>query len=341
MWYMRIMNDVHLGTFDLNLLLALDALLTERSVTRAAAHIGITQSAASHALARLRKLTGDALLVRGRDGMVPTLRAEAMGAPLRRALEDIRGTLSPPRAFDPKTARLRVFIGTSDYAELVLLPGVMARLGREAPGVELRVVALRDEPGADLASGKLDVVLMPPLPSEEGPSIRRRQILEERFVCVARREHPLAKKKALTLSRFAAASHALISPWGMEGGFVDDALARLGLKRRVTVALPHAMVAPHIIAASDLLLTMAERVARVLAPPLDLVVIEPPPELLLTGFTISMLWHERTHSDPARRWLRDVIVTEATKRSRTPTSVRARAPRTTAPRKGSTKERRR
>ena len=239
-----------------------------------------------------------------------------MGAPLRRALEDIRGTLSPPPAFDPKTARLRVFIGTSDYAELVLLPGVMARLGREAPGVELRVVALRDEPGSDLASGKLDVVLMPPLPSEEGPSIRRLQILEERFVCVARRKHPLAKKKALTLSRFAGASHALISPWGKEGGFVDDALARLGLERRVTVALPHAMVAPHMIASSDLLLTMPERVARVLAPPLDLVVIEPPPELLLTGFTISMLWHERTHSDPARRWLRDVIVTEATERSR-------------------------
>jgi len=320
---MMSMNDVHLGTFDLNLLLALDALLAERSVTRASARIGITQSAASHALARLRKLTGDELLVRGKGGMVPTLRAEAMGGPLRRALEEIRGTLSPPAAFDPKTARLRAFIGTSDYAELVLLPGVMARLGREAPGVELRVVALRDEPGSDLASGKLDVVLMPPLASEEGPSIRRRQILEEHFVCVARREHPLAKR-ALTLSRFAGASHALISPWGMEGGPVDDALARLGLQRRVTVALPHAMVAPHVIASSDLLLTMPERVARVLAPRLDLVVLEPPLELLLTGFTISMLWHERTHSDPARRWLRNVIVTEAIERSRTPPRVATR-----------------
>jgi DNA-binding transcriptional LysR family regulator len=310
MWYMAPMNEVHLGSFDLNLLLALDALLTERSVTRASARIGITQSAASHALARLRKLTGDELLVRGRDGMVPTVRA-----PLRRALEDIRGTLSPPRAFEPKTARVRVFIGTSDYAELVLLPGIMARLGREAPGVELRVVALKDEAGSDLASGKLDVVLMPPLPGEEGPSIHYLQVLSERFVCVARRDHPLAKKRALTLSRFAAASHALIAPWGMEGGLVDDALARLGLKRRVTVALPHAMVAPHVVASTDLLLTMPERVARVLAPPLGLVVLEPPPELLLTGFAISMLWHERTDGDLARRWLRDVIVAEAAERS--------------------------
>ena len=158
------MNGAHLGAIDLNLLVTLDALLAERSVTRAAFRIGITQSAASHALARLRKLTGDELLVRGRSGMVPTVRAEAMGAPLRRALEDIRGTLSSPREFDPKTARLRVFIGTSDYAELVLLPGIMARLVRDAPGVQLRVLALREGSASDLASGKLDIALIPPLP---------------------------------------------------------------------------------------------------------------------------------------------------------------------------------
>ena len=98
MWYIRSVNGVHLGSFDLNLLVALDALLTGRSVTRVSAHIGITQSAASHALARLRKLTGDELLVRVGDGMVLTVRAEAMCTPLRRALEDIRGTLSSPPA---------------------------------------------------------------------------------------------------------------------------------------------------------------------------------------------------------------------------------------------------
>src|ERR1700734_3123172 len=156
MSYIHVMNGVHLGAIDLNLLVALDALLAERSVTRAAGRIGITQSAASHALARLRKLTGDELLVRGRGGMVPTVRAEAMGAPLRRALEEIEGTLSSPGAFNPQTARLRVFIGTSDYAELVLLPGIMARLVREAPGVELRVLTPGQDPASELAAGKLD-----------------------------------------------------------------------------------------------------------------------------------------------------------------------------------------
>jgi len=331
MLYIVTMNDVHLGTFDLNLLVALDALLAERSVTRAAARIGITQSAASHALARLRTLTGDSLLVRGRDGMVPTVRAEAIGAPLRRALEDITGTLSSPLAFDPKTARLRVFIGTSDYSELVLLPGIMARLAREAPGVELRVLTLGDDPASELSSGRLDIVLMPPPLGEGAPGIRGQRILRDRFVCVARSGHPLAKRKALTVSRFAGAMHALISPWGMEGGFVDDALARLGLKRRVAVAVPHFLAAPHIVASSDLLLTVAERVAGALAGPLGLVVLTPPPELGLTGFAISILWHERTHQDPARRWVRDVIVAEGSERSRTsPTATaRWRAPQAT------------
>ncbi len=322
------MNEVHLGGFDLNLLVALDALLVEGSVTKAAARIGVTQSAASHALSRLRKLTGDELLVRTRDGMVPTIRAEAMRAPLRRALDELTGTLSSPRAFDPKTARVRVFIGTSDYTELVLLPGIMARLVREAPGVELRVLAVGHDPASELATGKLDFVIMPAQGAGDSQGVRARQLFSDRFVCIARRDHPLAKKKTLSMSAFARAAHALVSPWGMEGGYVDDALARLGLQRKVSIAVPHFLVAPHIVASSDLLLTMAERVAEVVVEPLGLAVLFPPRELELAGFTSSLFWHERTHEEPARRWLREVIVAEATERSRSRTSgaTRARAP---------------
>jgi DNA-binding transcriptional LysR family regulator len=324
MSYIHSMNEVHLGAFDLNLLVALDALLAERSVTRAAGRIGVTQSAASHALSRLRKLTGDELLVRGPDGMVPAMRAEAMRAPLRRALDDITGTLSSPHAFDPKTARLRAFIGASDYAELVLLPGIIARLVGETPGVELRVLMPDQDPASELAAGKLDFVIMPSPPGDAGQGIRGRPLLSDRFVCIARRGHPLAKTKTLALSSFAEAAHALISPWGMEGGYVDDALARLGLRRKVAVAVPHFLVAPHIVASSDLLLTVAERVAEVVAGPLGLVVLAPPQELELPGFTLSILWHERTHEDPARRWLRNVIVAEANERSGTAPIVSAR-----------------
>src|SRR5277367_4801439 len=108
--YILDMHDLHLGSIDLNLLVVLDALLRERNVTRAASQVGITQSAASHALARLRALTGDELLVRGRDGMVPTIRAEALAGPVRRALEDVGRVIAPPAAFDPSTASLRFFI---------------------------------------------------------------------------------------------------------------------------------------------------------------------------------------------------------------------------------------
>ncbi len=309
--YITRMNEVHLGGIDMNLLFALDALLTEKSVTRAATRIGVTQSAASHALARLRKITGDELLVRGRDGMIPTARAEAMRAPLRRAFDDIAGALASPDAFDPGSARLRAFIGTSDYAELVVLPRVVARLAREAPGVELRALVLGRDPAAELASGRLDFVIMPPPTDDEGGGMRGRHLLRERFVCVVRRGHALAKKKTLSLSAFTRAAHALVSPWGVEGGLVDDALARLQLQRRVAVAVPHFLVAPHIVAASDLVVTLAERVANAMAKPLGLVAIAPPKELRLTGFSVSLFWHERTQDDPARRWLRDLIADEA------------------------------
>jgi DNA-binding transcriptional LysR family regulator len=299
------MQDVHLGAIDLNLLVALDALLIERSVTRAANRIGLTQSAMSHALARLRTLFGDELLVRSNAGMVPTMRGEALAAPIRGALEQVGRALAPV-TFDPKTARGKVLLATSDYVELVLLPKVVARLAEEAPGIDLRLVSTGDEVYEDLARGALDFFIAPPSSFDERAGIAMRRLFEDRFVCIVRNGHPLATKK-LTLARFTAARHALISPRGKEGGFVDDALARLGLKRRVAVAVPHFMVAPHLVATSDLILTVAQRVAAVLAEPLGLTILAPPPELALAGFGMAMIWHERSQADPMLKWARELL----------------------------------
>jgi len=303
---MTSMHDVHLGALDLNLLVALDALVAERSVTRAAEKVGITQSAMSHALARLRALTGDPLLVRSSSGMVLTARAEALGPPIRRALEDVSRALAPPVPFDPMTARGRFVIGTSDYAELVLLPRLVARLEREAPGIDLRVRALEDPASTQLASGAIDVAIAPVRPNDAAPGVLAKRLFDESFVCVVRKGHPLAKKK-LTPARLAQAKHALIAPRETEGGFVDEALAKLGLARRVAVAVPHFLIAPHVVASSDLVLTLAARVAHVLAKPLELAVLAPPRDLALPGFTISALWHERTQNDPAQRWARALL----------------------------------
>jgi DNA-binding transcriptional LysR family regulator len=275
-------------------------------VTRAAQRVGITQSAMSHALARLRDVTGDALLVRAASGMVATARAEELGPPIRRALEGVAAALRPPQAFDPETAERRIRIGTSDYGEIVLLPSVLERLAREAPGVDLRVVSQEDNGAEMLRSGDADLLLCPVFAAEVGPGMYARKLFDERFVCVVRRGHPLASKK-LTLARFVAASHALISPRGKEGSQTDDALARLGLSRRVAVTVPHFLVAPHIVARSDLVLTLAARVANMLAAPLGLAILQPPSELQLGGFTMSAVWHERTHTDPALRWAREVF----------------------------------
>ncbi len=299
------MHDVHLGSFDLNLIVALDALLRERSVTRAAARIGISQSAMSHALSRLRSVTGDALLVRSKSGMVPTIRAEALGPPIRRALADVAGALAKTPVFDPKTARGKVIIGTSDYGELVLLPKIVARVAREAPGIDLRVRSIGDAT-SPLASGEIDVSIAPLQPTDDAPAIFGRRLFDERFVCVVRKANPLAGKK-LTLARYVAASHVLITPRETAGGPVDDALARLGMKRRVAVMVPHFLIAPHVVAATDLICTVAARVAHALAKPLGLAVLTPPPELALGGFTMSAVWHERTQNDPAQRWIRDLL----------------------------------
>jgi DNA-binding transcriptional LysR family regulator len=300
------MHELHLRSLDLNLILALDALLEERSVTRAAQRVGITQSAMSHALARLRAVTGDALLVRTGSGLVATARAEELGPPIRRALEGVAAALRPPQAFDPKTAERRIRVGTGDYGEIVLLPRVLERLAKEAPRVDLRVVFQGDNAAGMLRSGDIDLLLSPVFAAEVGPGMYARKLFDERFVCVVRRGHPLASKK-LTLARYVGASHALISPLGKEGSQTDDALARLGLSRRVAVTVPHFLVAPHIVAQSDLVLTLPARVANMLARPLGLVTLEPPSELRLDGFTMSAVWHERTQADPAQRWTREVF----------------------------------
>jgi DNA-binding transcriptional LysR family regulator len=306
MTYMSTMHELHLESMDLNLLLALDALLEARNVTRAAEKIGITQSAMSHVLSRLRTVTGDALLVRAAGGMVATPRAEALAPPIRRALDDVRMALRAPSRFDSKTARMFFRVGTSDYGELILLPRIVSRLEREAPGIDLRVTQ-HTEPGPGLlAEGTLDLVVAPVRLGDEASGMYAVKLFDERFVSVVRRGHPLAKKK-LTLARFAAASHALIAPRGAGGSFVDEALARLGLSRHVAVTVPHFLVAPHLVVGSDLVLTVAERVARLLAAPLGLVVLTPPAELRLEGFTVSALWHERTHADPAHVWVRGLF----------------------------------
>ena len=171
----------------------------------------------------------------------------------------------------------------------------------------MEVSNLGKDTNEDLAEGRIDLAMglvaqfAPPRASQ---GVRSQQLLSDAFVCVVRDGHPLVKKR-LSLADFIALPHALVSPGGASGGVVDTALAQIGKKRRVAVQIPHFLVAPHVVRETDVVLTLAERIARILAPMLGLRQIAPPLEL--GGFSTAMGWHERQHADPAHAWLRGVI----------------------------------
>ncbi|MBX3220279.1 MAG: LysR family transcriptional regulator [Labilithrix sp.] len=299
------MHEVHLERLDLNLLVALRALLAERHVTRAAARVGLTQPAMSHALARLRAVLGDPLLVRTRAGMTLTARAAELAEPLERVLGELSRLLAPPGAFDPARSSRTFRVATTDYVELVLMPAVLARVWREAPNVVVKLLPIVGRGVEDLDEGRVDVVLGPLGETERG-SVLAQRLLSERFVCVVRDDHPAVGRR-LSLERFLSLPHALITPRGERGSIVDTALAKLGERRRIAVEVPHFLVAPFLVEKTDVVLTLAERVARALAPSVRLRVLSPPRELDLPGFDISLVWHERDRADPAHAWFRGAI----------------------------------
>lgn len=300
MMFTWLMHDVHIDDLDLNLLRALDALLAERNVSRAAARLRLTQSATSHALARLRAVFDDPLLVRGPGGMQPTARGAALAGPIRDALDRLAAALRAPEAFDPASAQLRFTIAADDYLERILLPALLDRVWRVAPDTKLRVVPCGQRP-ADALSLDVDLALtvtgaIPPL-----NSLRMQRLFNESFVCVMRSGHP--KADALDLEGYLGLPHILVAPSGRRGGVVDTALARLGRKRRVSLVLPHFLAAAAIVAGTDLVLTTGKRLARAMGAGVSIL----PPPLALPEFEVAMFWHERHLPDPAHRWLRMLV----------------------------------
>lgn len=295
---------MNLRAVDLNLLVALQALLTERSVTRAAKACGLTQPAMSNALARLRDVLGDPLLVRTPGGMQPTPRAESLQAPLASALGQIEAEVLKTKAFAPETCDLTFRVATQDYEQLVLLPALTARLAKIAPKVRLEFSTPRDRlPVDDLASGRID--LMIGVQTESHAGLFRAELLEDKFLCVMHEKHPEAKAR-LTLARFAALEHLLISPYGGMSGYVDEALAAYGLERSVKIAVPHFALAPFVLLDSPYVLTLPQRTAELFARHLPLKLVKPPLEI--PGFTEHLHWHERTNKDPAHKWFRSLLL---------------------------------
>jgi len=287
---------------DLNLLVALDALLAERSVSRAAVRLHLSQPAASALLARLRELFGDPLLLRSARGMLPTPRALELLGPVRQVLDEIEAIVQPREAFDAATAVHTFTLSASDYVEYALLPKLVDYLEQKAPGVRLEVRPLDVQSVArQMESGEVDLCITGL--QNAAPGLHVRPLYTERIVSVVRRNHPGIGAR-LTLDKFCSLEHIQVSVLG--GGFtarIDAALTALGRKRRARLHVPHFLLVPEIVARSDMISSLPERLARGYAKKLR--IFEPP--LDIQGFTVGEVWHERNQRDPAQQWLRDVL----------------------------------
>lgn len=300
-----IMHAVHdLAGVDLNLVRVLHTLLEERHLTRAGMRLGLTQSATSHALRRLRRLFGDPLFVRTSRGLAPTPRAQALAEPVREAMRALEHCFRAQEPFVAATAVRAFSMATADYGSFVLAPKLLERVAREAPNVDIWLRPLDVAFEEQLARGEADVAVAPTRSDELPVAIRSRRLYRERFVCLVREGYPLRGER-IDLATWTSMRHVFIAPRGTPGGVVDETLAQLGKRRRVALAVPHFLLAPHVVAGSDLVVTVGARVAEAFAQILPLRVLAPP--LKLPTFEVRMYWHERHHEDAAQKWFREVV----------------------------------
>ncbi|MBJ9977092.1 LysR family transcriptional regulator [Pseudomonas sp. S75] len=294
----------NLRSVDLNLLVTLQALLVEKHITRAASRLHKSQPAVSHALAHLRRLFDDPLLIRRGGQLELTARASELLHPLNDALGQI-GTLFEPPQFDPTKAR-RVFrLAMSDYGSRVLLPGLIRAFRAMAPGVELLVSqASRESMLADVREGEVDLALGV-FPGKQLDELKRHTLFSERFVCVADASS-IPEKGIADLEGWLKRPHVLVAMRAGADNEVDRALGKLGVQRQISVSLPHWSVASDLIAGTDLILTVARRSLDAVDSDERLRLFEPPFEI--PRFDFNMIWHPRRESDPAHAWLRQMIM---------------------------------
>lgn len=294
---------MELTDIDLNQLVLFQQLMVERRVSRVAENLGLTQPAVSNSLARMRKQFGDELFVRTPAGMVPTSFAEQLAEPVGYALGMIHSGLNQHRGFDPATCQRTLTVGMTDIGEIVFLPALVARLRRDAPGILLNTVRnsatnLRD----DMEAGKVDLAIGPMSQLKAG--FFQRRLFRQRYVCLFRQGHPLARKR-LTLADFKAAEHLAVVSAGTGHGQVDELMRRAGIDRVVRLSIPHFVSVGHILRRSDLVTTVTERLAESLAEPFGLT--HRPHPVKLPEIGINVFWHAKVHRSPLHNWLRTLV----------------------------------
>ncbi len=312
------MQTPNFRTFDLNLLRIFDEVMAERSLTRAARNLSMTQPAVSNAMRRLRETLGDELLRRSGQGVAPTPRALALWPSVREALNQLQELLAPS-VFVPAEASTTYVLAMADATAAEIIPGVVDIIEREAPGVSIRVVPLTtrdprrllDDGAADLAIGYFPAVLADltaRTQAGEAVTFAHERMYDGQYVCVMRHDHPMASGP-FTLNRFCSARHLLVSFSGRPFGFVDEALVALGRKRRVVLTVNQFFTAGRVVANSNLLTVLPRHFLGVTGIQEQLVLREIPFEVPVVH--VDSLWHRRQQQQSAHQWLRQTVARAA------------------------------
>jgi len=298
------MKGIHLSRVDLNLFVVFDAIYTEGGITRASKQLSLTQPAVSHALGRLRDLFDDPLFVRQGKSMIATPLARVMIDPVRLSLQGFEGALKQVARFDPATARKHFTVGMRDVRELTVLPNLLRSITRSAPFIDVAIVrAERKQLETELAAGTLDVAIDVRLALSD--QVRQQRINAERLIVVARQRHPKVRRE-LDLETYLSQEHILVSSRRRGFGVEDYELSRHGLKRRIRLRCQHYFAACRVVSETDLILTMAERYARIVNRLFRNRLLPFPLEV--PDYDAYLYWHVNADADPANRWLRNLLV---------------------------------
>jgi DNA-binding transcriptional LysR family regulator len=295
---------VELRDLDLNLLVVFHEVFRERQISAAARRLKVTQSAVSNALARLRRSVGDELFVRTTEGMQPTPYAEQMSEQVAAALAQLELALQPARDFDPATSRRRFTIAMTDVGEMYFMPRLIEACARLAPSVDIAsrragLVDLRTE----MESGRVDLAIGA---FENAPAVLyQRRLFRQSCVSMFRRGHALAEG-SLTLKRFGAARHLVVTSMESPYDAINQALAEAGIDLAASFSVPHFAAVPYIVSSTDLVATVPQKLAERAAAPFQLEVVKSP--LRLPALQTNMFWHRRYNHDEANRWLRSLVV---------------------------------
>ncbi len=291
------------SSIDLNLLSVFQEVYRERQISAAARRLGLTQSAVSNALARLRRTFGDELFVRTAHGMQPTPLAQQMAEPIGAAMAQVALALSQRSRFDPATSARRFTLAMTDVGEVYFMPVLIERCRTVAPNVEIASLranglTLKD----DMETGRVDLAIG--AFEDVSDALYHRALFRQPFVSMFRKDHPLAKGK-VDLDRFVAAPHLIVdaaqSPYDRINGLLEKAGVTAGARFRV----PHFTAVPYIVSTSDLVVTVPQKLAESAAKPFGLKWIEPP--LALPALQTNVFWHRRFNHDPGIQWLRGLI----------------------------------